>query len=72
MDYYYACAGNGDWSIKGDGMFVDRFGINAFSLAFKLGRAPVENQTEAEVFVNKVINYERCIGVEDTRYYNNT
>ena len=52
-------------------MFVDRFGINAFSLAFKLGRAPVENQTEAEVFVNKVINYERCIGVEDTRYYNN-
>ncbi len=72
VDYYYACAGNGDWSIKGDGMFVDRFGINAFSLAFKLGRAPVENQTEAEVFVNKVINYERCIGVEDTRYYNNT
>ncbi|MFR2070820.1 MAG: C25 family cysteine peptidase [Bacteroides nordii] len=72
VDYYYTCAGEGTWHVNGDNMFVDNFGKDAFRLVFKLGRAPVENQAEAEVFVNKVINYERSIGIEDTRYYNNT
>ena len=72
VDYYYACAGEGTWHVSGNNMFVDNFGKDAFRLAFKLGRAPVENQTEAEAFVNKVINYEKSVGIEDTRYYNNT
>ena len=72
VDYYYTCAGKGNWIIKNDSMFVDSFGKNAFELTFKLGRAPVEDQKEAEAFVNKVINYERCTGIEDTRYYNNS
>lgn len=72
VDYYYACAGKGTWHVSGNDMFIDDFGSNAFELAFKLGRAPVESQTEAEVFVNKVINYEKCIGIEDDRYYNNS
>lgn len=72
VDFYYTCAGNGDWDVSGNNMSVENFGTDAFGLTFKLGRAPVENQTEAEIFVNKVIKYEKCIGVEDVRYYNNT
>ena len=72
VDYYYTCAGKGNWSIRNDSMFVDSFDENAFELTFKLGRAPVEDQKEAEAFVDKVINYERCMGIEDTRYYNNS
>ena len=72
VDYYYACADQGEWRVNGNNMFVDRFGNNAFGLTFKLGRASVENKEEAEVFVNKVINYEKCIGVKNARYYNNT
>lgn len=71
VDYYYTCADQGEWSVNGNNMFVDRFGNNAFGVTFKLGRASVENKEEAEIFVSKVINYEKCIGVEDTRYYNN-
>jgi len=72
VDYYYACAGRGNWNVSGDSMYVKGFGSNAFELTFKLGRAPVEDLKEAEAFVNKVINYERCTGIEDTRYYNNS
>ena len=71
VDYYYTCADQGEWRVNGNNMFVDRFGNNAFGVTFKLGRASVENKEEAEIFVSKVINYEKCIGVEDTRYYNN-
>ena len=69
VDYYYACVSQGDWQVNGNNMFAESFN---FKLTFKLGRAPVENQAEAEAFVNKIINYEKCIGIEDTRYYNNT
>lgn len=72
VDYYYACAGNGNWRTDGNGLFINDFGDNAFELTFKLGRAPVENMEESEIFVNKVINYEKCFGIEDTRYYNNS
>ena len=72
VDYYYACAGKGNWNISGDNMYVKDFGGNAFGLTFKLGRASVEDQQEAQIFVNKVINYERGVGIEDNRYYNNT
>ena len=72
VDYYYACAGRGNWNVSGDSMYVKGFGSDDFKLTFKLGRAPVEDQKEAETFVNKVINYERCTGIEDARYYNNS
>lgn len=72
VDYYYACAGNGSWIVNGDSMYVESFGENAFDPAFKLGRAPVENQIEAYTFVDKVITYERGDVMEDDRYYNNT
>ena len=72
VDYYYTCADRGEWHVNGNNMFVDRFGNNAFGVTFKLGRASVEDKEEAEFFVNKVINYEKCIGIADTRYYNNT
>ena len=31
-----------------------------WGVSFKLGRAPVETLEEAEVFVNKVIHYEKA------------
>ncbi len=49
---------NYNWNSNGDCNFTD---IEGGSIATEhiIGRAPVENSTEAQVFVNKILTYER-------------
>jgi len=64
-DMYYSDL-DGDWDADGD----DKFGevddnIDMYPDVF-VGRAPVEDETEAQTFVNKVLTYEANAG----SYYN--
>lgn len=56
-DLYFATA-EGDWDANGNGIFGEPDDQVDDSVDFHVGRAPVENVTEADVFVQKVLNYE--------------
>lgn len=58
-DLYYACL-DGDWNADGDDKFAEEFSDSAdlYPEVF-VGRASVENMAEADIFVSKIINYEK-------------
>lgn len=64
-DLYYACL-DGDWNADGDGNYGEAFlnpgdpGDDADLIAeVYLGRAPVSTPAEANLFVDKILEYER-------------
>ena len=63
VDLYYA-ATDGSWNIRNPAEYV-YCSVNSFQ-----GRASVENLQEAEIFVQKVLMYEKAEGV-NLSYYNN-
>ncbi|MCH7761907.1 hypothetical protein IIA15_11005, partial [candidate division TA06 bacterium] len=56
-DIYYACL-DGNWNADGDGIFGEAVwdSVDLYPEIF-IGRAPVEDTSEANTFVNKVMNY---------------
>ncbi|MDI6839590.1 MAG: C25 family cysteine peptidase [bacterium] len=57
-DLYYSDL-DGDWDANGNGVFGEvADNIDLYPDVF-VGRAPVRNATQVQVFVNKVLNYER-------------
>ena len=59
-DMYYSDL-DGDWDADGDGSFGEyEDGVDLYPDVF-VGRAPVENVTEARTFVNKVLTYKNNI-----------
>ena len=65
VDFYYTCVDNGNWNKNGNNIYYEADKIDFedskdWGVSFKLGRAPVETLEEAEVFVNKVIHYEKA------------
>jgi hypothetical protein len=56
-DMYFAHL-DGNWDTDGDGRYAEP-GEEDWYAEIAVGRAPVDNTTEAEVFVDKVISYEQ-------------
>lgn len=80
QDLYYSAL-EGDWNANknhiynevvevGEEIYVDVDSASLIPNVF-LGRASVENVTEAQTFVNKVINYEKASSDIDYSYVNN-
>ena len=77
VDFYYTCVDNGNWNKNGNNIYYEADKIDFedskdWGVSFKLGRAPVETLEEAEVFVNKVIHYEKADLNIDYSYINNS
>lgn len=75
VDFYYACVERGNWNANGNNVFFESgdFDPNRdWGWSFKLGRAPVENQAEAELFVNKILHYEKADKDIDYSYIKNS
>ena len=75
-DLYYADVWNGDpaynWNSNGDNIFGGNGDIIDYGYDHILGRASVEDTTEAHIFVDKVISYEKLDNPSfDLSYVNN-
>lgn len=57
-DLYYATA-EGNWNANGNAQFGESDDESDLAADFFLGRAPVENLDECEIFVDKVLRYEK-------------
>lgn len=68
-DLYYTTVG-GDWNNNKDNIFAG-YTDEENNRVFFLGRAPVENSAEANVFIDKVLAYETTAGLPDLQYINN-
>lgn len=62
-DIYYGTL-DGNWNTDGDDYWGEYLEEDLFAEVY-IGRAPVSNQTEAAIFVNKTIDYENST-IEDT------
>ena len=69
-DLYYATV-QGTWNANNNHIFGENVDQVDFQYAFFLGRAPVKDSTEAQIFTNKILKYERAQGISNTSYYNN-
>ncbi|WP_195660158.1 MULTISPECIES: C25 family cysteine peptidase [Bacteroides] len=75
VDFYYACVENGNFDDNGNNIFFeygDYSESKDLGWSFRLGRAPVENLSEAEIFVNKIIHYEKADMNIDYSYMKNS
>ena len=66
-DLYYATVG-GTWNANSNTIFGESMDSVDNQPDFFLGRASVENSLEAQVFVNKVINYEKYNNISTVNY----
>ncbi len=60
-DFYYSCLGKMNWDTDGDGLYGELCELNdTVSLIpiLNVSRAPVSTLEDAQVFVNRIINYE--------------
>jgi len=60
-DVYYSCLGTMNWDSDGDGLYGEICELNdTVSLipTLNISRAPVSTVQDAQVFVNRIINYE--------------
>lgn len=57
-DVYYSNL-NCDWNVNKNHIYLESYKVLVESHTSILGRAPVENASEASVFVNKVLAYEK-------------
>lgn len=81
-DLYYATI-DGTWNASNNDLFGEYRHVYEndiyilvndqadYGYDFFLGRASVENITEAQTFVSKVINYEKATSISDLNYYKN-
>lgn len=70
-DLYYTTIG-GTWNANNNNIYgEENFDNIDYGRDFYLGRAPVENIQEANIFVNKIITYEKAYNVSNLNYYNN-
>jgi len=67
-DLYYACL-DGNWNADGDDKFGEIDDSTDLYPEVFVGRASVENTFEANVFVTKVINYEKTSATQLPDYY---
>ncbi len=77
IDFYYTCVESGNWNKNGNNVYFESDTIDFdddkdWGVSFKLGRAPVETLEEAEIFVNKVIHYEKADLNINYSYINNS
>ena len=75
VDFYYACVENGNFDGNGNNIFFESGDYSEgedLGWSFRLGRAPVENLSEAEIFVNKIIHYEKADMNIDYSYMKNS
>ena len=75
VDFYYACVENGNFDGNGNNIFFESGDYSEgedLGWSFRLGRAPVENLSEAEIFVNKIIHYEKVDMNIDYSYMKNS
>ena len=69
-DLYYATV-NGTWNANNNNIFGEGGDNTDYNYAFFLGRATVENPAKAQIFVNKIINYEKFTNITNGSYVNN-
>ncbi|MGI6291751.1 MAG: C25 family cysteine peptidase [Bacteroidales bacterium] len=69
-DFYYATV-QGNWNANGDNIFGDINDNTDISPVFYVGRAPVHNNAEVNVFINKVIGYEKLNNTPNKSYVQN-
>lgn len=77
VDFYYTCVDRGNWNQNENNIYfepgtIDFDDSKDWGVSFKLGRAPVKTLEEAEIFVNKVIHYEKADLNIDYTYINNS
>ncbi|WP_291587580.1 C25 family cysteine peptidase [Bacteroides sp.] len=75
VDFYYACVENGNFDGNRNNIFFESGDYSEsedLGWSFRLGRAPVENLSEAEIFVNKIIHYEKVDMNIDYSYMKNS
>lgn len=69
-DLYYSTV-SGTWNSDNDHIYGEWGDGADYTYDFFLGRASVENTTEAQTFVNKIIAYERYSSLGSSTYVNN-
>jgi hypothetical protein len=69
-DFYYATV-QGNWNANGNDVFGESNDSFDQSPVFYVGRAPVHNNHEVNVFVNKVIGYEKLNNTPNKNYIQN-
>lgn len=69
-DMYYATY-IGTWNANNNNKFNEGSDGTNYSTGNIIGRAPVENVSEANTFVNKVITYEKATNISDLNYFKN-
>ena len=57
-DSYYSCLGTMNWDSNGNGFYADTCDAVSLIPYLNVSRAPVSTVEDAQVFVNKIINYE--------------
>ena len=57
-DVYYSCLGTMDWDSNGNGLNGDVYDTFCMIPTLNVSRAPVSTITDAQAFVNRIINYE--------------
>lgn len=57
-DVYYSCLGTMDWDSNGNGLNGDVYDTFSMIPTLNVSRAPVSTITDAQAFVNRIINYE--------------
>lgn len=57
-DSYYSCLGTMNWDGNGNGLYADTCDAVSLIPYLNVSRAPVSTIGDAQVFVNRIINYE--------------
>lgn len=57
-DVYYSCLGTMNWDQNGNGIYGERSDSVSLIPSLNVSRAPVSTIQDAQVFVNRIINYE--------------
>lgn len=69
-NHYYATV-QGNWNADGDNLFGEDSDNADSDPVFYVGRAPIHNNLEANVFINKVIGYEKLNNTPNKNYVQN-
>ena len=70
IDIYYATVG-GTWNANSNDIFGESDDGVDYNRAFFLGRAPSKDVTQAQIFVDKIISYEKFTNISNASYVNN-
>lgn len=57
-DVYYSCLGKMNWDTNGNGLYGEEYDYVSLIPTLNVSRAPVSTVEDAQVFVNRIINYE--------------